>query len=49
MPRGLRASVYRAYGIGRDDHRFVIDHRVPLGLGGADTAANMWPEQRPGR
>jgi hypothetical protein len=48
MPRGLRASVYRRYGIGRDDHRFVIDHRVPLGLGGADTAANMWPEPQAG-
>ena len=48
MPRGLRASVYRAYGIGRDDHRFVIDHRVPLSLGGADTARNMWPEPKDG-
>jgi hypothetical protein len=48
MPRGLRAGVYRSYGIGRSDHRFVIDHRVPLGLGGADTAANMWPEPKDG-
>lgn len=48
MPRGLRASVYRLYGIGPDDHRFVIDHRVPLNLGGADTARNMCREPKDG-
>ncbi len=48
MPPGLRGRVYRAYGIGREDHRFVIDHRVPLSLGGASTAANLWPKPSSG-
>ena len=43
------AKVYRAYGIARGDPRYVIDHRVPLELGGADVPANMWPEPRAGQ
>jgi hypothetical protein len=48
----LKHAVYRSYGIVR--HRrgaYEIDHLVPLELGGANDAANLWPEAaapRPG-
>lgn len=43
-----RAAVYRAYGIAKGDRRYVIDHRVPIELGGADVMENLWPEPRRG-
>lgn len=42
-----RPQIYRAYGIPRGDHSYVIDHRVPIELGGANTAANLWPQLKP--
>ena len=42
----LKARVYRAYGVPRDARHYEIDHLIPLSLGGADTAANLWPESR---
>ncbi len=44
-----RTAIYRAYGITR---RFTgasgeIDHSVPIALGGASTAANLWLEAAP--
>jgi hypothetical protein len=46
--RSERHDKYRfllAYGYDvRQSARFELDHRVPLGLGGADVAANLWPE-----
>jgi hypothetical protein len=48
----LKRAIYRSYGIAR--HRrgaYEIDHLVPLELGGANDAANLWPEAavpRPG-
>lgn len=45
VPYSLKRSIYRAYGIGH--HRrgaYEIDHLVPLELGGANDAANLWPQ-----
>ena len=40
----LRAFVYREYGIDRRQGHYEMDHLIPLGVGGADVAANLWPE-----
>jgi hypothetical protein len=42
----LKARVYREYGIAPGVHHYEIDHLIPLSLGGADVAANLWPESR---
>ncbi len=40
----LRLAVYAAYHIAPDSSQYEIDHLIPLELGGADVAANLWPE-----
>lgn len=40
----LKSFVYREYGVDRRSGHYEIDHLIPLSLGGADTAANLWPE-----
>jgi hypothetical protein len=46
--RDLRHDKYRfllRYGYDvRQTSRYELDHRVPLSLGGADVAENLWPE-----
>ena len=42
----LKAFIYREYGVNRRGGHYEIDHLIPLGLGGADVAANLWPEPR---
>jgi hypothetical protein len=42
----LKAFIYREYGTDRRGGHYEIDHLIPLGLGGADVAANLWPEPR---
>jgi hypothetical protein len=43
----LKRQVFLAYGIEpRGSSAYEIDHRLPLSLGGADVAANLWPETR---
>ncbi len=42
--RALKLAVYAAYRIAPDSGRYEIDHLIPLELGGADVAANLWPE-----
>ncbi len=42
----LKRDVYRAYGIDRHSGHYEMDHLVPLALGGADVAENLWPEDR---
>lgn len=45
-PNALKDAVARAYGL--TSRRDVeMDHRIPLCLGGADTAANLWPQPLP--
>jgi hypothetical protein len=43
----LKAEAFRRYGIPTDERRrYVIDHLVPLELGGANTIANIWPQPK---
>lgn len=42
-PAGLKALVRKRYGIAGGGE-WEIDHRVPLALGGADVAYNLWPQ-----
>ena len=42
----LKAQVYREYGIAPRTRHYEIDHLIPLSLGGADVAANLWPQSR---
>src|SRR5438067_9554474 len=39
----LKAQIYREYGIDRASGHFEIDHLIPLELGGADVAGDLWP------
>ena len=45
-PSWLKAKVYRKYGIPRHAGPYEMDHLIPLGIGGADVEANLWPETR---
>jgi hypothetical protein len=37
----------REYGLAPGAHPdFEVDHLIPLGIGGADNDANLWPEPR---
>jgi len=42
----LKQQVYVEYGIDRNAGHYEIDHLIPLGIGGADTRENLWPESR---
>lgn len=45
----LKAVIYREYGITKAQRKrghYEIDHLVPLGLGGADVAPNLWRQSR---
>ena len=42
----LKHQVYAEYGIDRNAGHYEIDHLIPLGIGGADTRENLWPESR---
>jgi hypothetical protein len=42
----LKHQIYVEYGISRDNGHYEIDHLIPLGIGGADTRENLWPESR---
>ena len=47
MPYHLRDTVYRRYGLRRGFRRgYVIDHFIPLELGGRNDLANLWPQPR---
>jgi hypothetical protein len=42
-----KQQVFAAYGIGRSAERgYVIDHLIPLEVGGANVVANLWPEPK---
>jgi hypothetical protein len=40
----VKASIYREYGLDRTVSHFEVDHLISLELGGADVAANLWPQ-----
>ena len=40
----LKHLIYVEYGIEKSSGLYEIDHLIPLGLGGADTRENLWPE-----
>ncbi len=40
----VKASIYREYGLDRTLSHFEVDHLISLELGGADVAANLWPQ-----
>jgi hypothetical protein len=46
----LKRAVYAEYHVTPQSGHYEIDHLIPLDLGGADVAANLWPEsyQTPG-
>jgi len=47
VPYRVRDRVYAAYGLPRGQRRgYVIDHLVPLELGGTNSPANLWPQAR---
>ena len=43
-----RRAVYRAYNIPQEcqagHHPYIIDHFIPLSLGGSNSHTNLWPE-----
>ncbi len=48
VPYRLRDAVYNRYGLRRGFRRgYVIDHLIPLELGGRNDLANLWPQSRP--
>ncbi len=47
VPYRVRDHIYTAYGLARGHRRgYVIDHLVPLELGGTNEPANLWPQPR---
>jgi hypothetical protein len=47
VPYRMRDLVYDRYGLPRGSRRgYVIDHLVPLELGGTNAIANLWPQPR---
>jgi hypothetical protein len=41
---GRKARIRALYGVpSREAHEYEIDHRIPLGLGGSNDDANLWP------
>jgi hypothetical protein len=40
----LKRQIYAEYGVNARAGHYEIDHLIPLGIGGADTRENLWPE-----
>jgi hypothetical protein len=42
-----KSAIYRAYGISKSQQRnYVIDHLIPLEVGGSNYATNLWPQTK---
>jgi hypothetical protein len=39
----LKRAIYAEYHVVPQSGRYEIDHLIPIALGGADVAANLWP------
>jgi len=47
VTNATKQQVFAAYGISRSAERgYVIDHLIPLEVGGANVVANLWPEPK---
>lgn len=47
VPRTVRDHVYNRYGLKLDQRKgWVIDHRLPLELGGSNAESNLFPQPR---
>lgn len=44
--QALKRYIYREYGITPFPGGYEVDHLIPLSLGGADVAENLWPQSR---
>lgn len=45
-----RAQIFQAYGIEKQDRgAYVINHLIPLEIGGSNELANLWPLAKAGR
>ena len=46
LPVKAKAKVYEQYDVAMDDRGdpYIIDHLVPLELGGSNTIRNLWPQ-----
>ena len=44
----VKRAVFGAYGLSVDERNYEIDHLIPLCLGGANSAKNLWPHSRKG-
>lgn len=40
----LKHRIYVEYGLDRKGGHYEIDHLIPLSIGGADVAENLWPQ-----
>jgi hypothetical protein len=45
IPFGLQTAVYNAYGYTTpaQQHKYILDYLIPIDLGGAPVATNIWP------
>ena len=47
VPRNMRDRIYHKFGLQRGQRRgWVIDHRIPLELGGTNDIANLYPQPK---
>ena len=48
VPPETKRQVYERYGISPESKDYVIDHLIPLELGGSNGIKNLWPQSWPG-
>jgi hypothetical protein len=48
IPAYKKQQVYERYGISPESKDYVIDHFIPLELGGSNELTNLWPQSWPG-
>jgi hypothetical protein len=45
ITREMKAIVAKLYGVSQKDwHKYEFDHLIPLGIGGANSIDNLWPQ-----